>query len=313
MRVTGNVINNGLVGQLNTLTARQYRLQNQATTGLRISAPEDDPAAMGQALRLKREDQQLAQFAKNVTTLQNRTGVISNALQALKQISDRATEIAAQADGTQSDQALQTLAVEVKQLIQQAVQMANSKDGDQYIFAGTRSDQTPFVTTTDSSGNVTAVTYQGNTSTMPTEIGTNTSVATDAPGENSSGTGQRGVLVDSRYGADFFNHLIALQNHLQSGDTNAIAGTDRAALAKDEENIIFQNANNGVMVSRLEAAASALDNQQSSVQDTLTKVAGADLTQTLVELSQAQNAYQVAAQSSSKLLQLQQILLSYLP
>jgi len=42
-------------------------------------------------------------------------------------------------------------------------------------------------------------------------------------------------------------------------------------------------------------------------------VAGADMTQTLVQLNQAQNAYRAALQSSATILQLQSSLLAYLP
>jgi flagellar hook-associated protein 3 FlgL len=313
MRVTGNSITEGLISQLNSLAARQARLQNQVSTGQRISAPEDDPAGMGRALELQTRTRQTSQYAGNVTTLQNRSSIVSNSLQALKKISDRAGELATQADGTQSSDSLKAMAVEVTQLIQQAVQLGNSRDGGQYIFSGTASNRAAFSATVDANGNVSAVAYQGNTDVMQTEIAQNMTLAVDSPGENSSGSGPRGVFADSRYGADLFNHLISLQNHLLSGDTQSIASGDRTALAQDEDNLIFHNASNGVMLSRLDAAASVLSSEKAALQQSLTNVAGADLTATLVQLSQTQNAYQVAAQSSATLMQLQQSLLSYLP
>lgn len=313
MRVTGNTVATNLLSQLNLLAARQASLQNQASSGQRITAPEDDPVAMGQALALQSQNSQAAQYAQNVSTLQNRANTAASALQSLKTISDRVSEIATQADGTQSPQDMQAAAIEVRQLIQQAVTLANSQDGNQYVFAGTQSDQPPYTVTTDSDGNVTGVTFQGNSSVTQTEIAKGTTIAVDSPGENNSGTGSRGVFSDSRYGADFFNHLISLQNHLEAGDTNAIAATDRPALSKDEDNLIYQTANNGVILSRLDTAASSASDQQTSLQQSLANVAGADLATTLVQLSQTQNAYQVAAQSSAKFLQLQETLLSYLP
>jgi flagellar hook-associated protein 3 FlgL len=313
MRVTGNSITEGLISQLNSLAARQARLQNQASTGQRISAPEDDPAGMGEALGLQAGSRQLSQYSSNVTTLQNRGNIVSNALQALKKISDRAREIATQADGTQSQDSFKAMAVEVTQLIQQAVQLGNFRDGSQYVFAGTRCDQAAFAVTTDANGNVDAVTYQGNTDVMQTEVASNTTLTVDSPGENSSGAGPRGIFSDSRYGTDLFNHLISLQNHLLTGDAQSIASGDRAALGQDEDNLIFHTARNSVLLSRLDVAASVLGSQQSALQQSLSNVAGADLTATLVQLSQTQNAYQVAVQSSATLMQLQQTLLNYLP
>jgi len=208
---------------------------------------------------------------------------------------------------------LQAYAGEITQLIQQAAQLMNSKDGSQYVFGGTASTQPPFTVSTDANGNVTAVAYQGNTSVAQSEIAQNTTMTVDAPGENNSGAGPRGVVSDSRYGADLFNHLISLQNNLQSGNTDAITSTDANNLSKDDDNIIWQVANNGAAQTRLQAAASFASTRQSGLQQALSNVAGADLTQTLEQMSQAQNAYQIALQTSSQILQLQQSVLNSLP
>jgi flagellin-like hook-associated protein FlgL len=63
----------------------------------------------------------------------------------------------------------------------------------------------------------------------------------------------------------------------------------------------------------LDAAASAATARQSSLNTSLNSVAGIDLTQTITQLTQAQNAYQLAMQSSASILQLRSSLLSSLP
>jgi flagellar hook-associated protein 3 FlgL len=313
MRIAGTSYTQSMTSQINVLAARQFKLQNQATTGQSIQAPEDDPAGMAQALGLQAESSNVAQYAENISTLQNRSALVGNALQQLKTITDRVSELATQSDSLSSPDQLQANASETTQLIQQAVQVMNSKDGDQYLFGGTTSGQPPFVATTDANGNVTGVTYQGNTSVTENEIGQNSTVTVDVPGENNSGSGPRGLIGDSRYGADLFNHMISLQNHLLAGDTAAINTTDQPALTKDEDNLIYQVSGNGAVQSRLEVAAAMASTQQTSLTNSLSTVAGADLTQTLTQLSQAQNAYQIALQSSSTIMQLKTSLLSSLP
>jgi flagellar hook-associated protein 3 FlgL len=313
MRIAGTSYTQSMTSQINVLAARQFKLQNQATTGQSIQAPEDDPAGMAQALGLQAESSNVAQYAENISTLQNRAALVGNALQQLKTITDRVSELATQSDSLSSPDQLQANASETTQLIQQAVQVMNSKDGDQYLFGGTTSGQPPFAATTDANGNVTGVTYQGNTSITENEIGQNSTVTVDVPGENNSGSGPRGLIGDSRYGADLFNHMISLQNHLLAGDTAAINTTDQPALTKDEDNLIYQVSGNGAVQSRLEVAAAMASTQQTSLTNSLSTVAGADLTQTLTQLSQAQNAYQIALQSSSTIMQLKTSLLSSLP
>ncbi|HWD93772.1 MAG TPA: hypothetical protein VG938_15640 [Verrucomicrobiae bacterium] len=313
MRVAGTSYTQSMTGQINLLAARQLRLQNQATTGQSIQAPEDDPAGMAQALGLQAQNSAAGQYSQNISTLQNRSALVGSALQQLKTITDRVNDLATQADSLSSPEQLQANASETTQLIQQAVQVLNGKDGDQYLFGGTASGQPPFVAATDANGNVTGVTYQGNTSVTENEVGENSTISVDVPGENNSGSGARGLVTDSRYGADLFGHMISLQNHLLSGNTSAINTVDQPALSKDDDNILYQVSSNGSAQSRLEVAASAVSSQQTGLASSLNTVAGADLTTTLTKLTQAQNAYQIALQSSSTILQLQTSLLSYLP
>ena len=312
MRIAGTSYTDSLVNQLNYLTSEQYRLQSQISTGQRIQKPEDDPAGMAQALRLQADNSSLGQYAQNIAALQTRANTASDAMQQLKTISDRAGEIATLADGTATSTQLQSYATEVNQLIQQAVQLANRKDGDNYVFSGTKSDTAPFTAPTDANGIVTAVSYQGNTNVAQAEIAEGTTVGVDVPGANTSGSGARGVLADSRYGADFFNHLIALQKDLASGNTSDIAKTAAPALSKDEDNLIYHITNNGIIQSRLDSAATIAGNLQSSLQQSFSKVAGVDVTKAITDLSQAQSTYKAALASSSVLLQLQQSVLVYL-
>jgi flagellar hook-associated protein 3 FlgL len=144
------------------------------------------------------------------------------------------------------------------------------------------------------------------------EIAQGDTVSVQVPGANTSGTGPTGVITDSRNGADFFNHLIALRNDLQSGNISAISGTDIAALSKDEDNLTLQMGSNGVVQSQLTAADSVAAAQSTSVQQVVSQDANADLAQTLTQLSAAQTAYQAALQSGGLLLGQSQSLLTYL-
>lgn len=310
MRIAGTSYSTSMSTQINSLAAQQFKLQNQATTGQSITAPEDDPSGMVQALGLQADSATVAQYAKNISTLQSRSDSVANALQQLKTISDRIGELSTQSDDTASPAQLQANAVETTQLIKQAVDIMNTKGTDGYLFGGTASDQPPYVMTTDANGNVTGVTYQGNSNVTQTEIGQNIEVSVDVPGENNSGSGARGMITDSRYGADFFNHMISFQNDLLAGDKSAIATTDRPNLSKDEDNIIYQIAENGAVGARLVASASAANTRQSSLNTSLTNVAGADLTQTITQLTQAENSYQLAMQSASSIMQLRTSLLA---
>ena len=302
MRVTANTFPNTLVDQLNDLAVRQNRLQNQAATGQRIQNPEDDPAAMSRVLDLQAEGRAVGQYRRNIANLREQAQSNYQVLRGLKQISDRAGELAILADGTKSPEDLRNYATEVTELIKHAAQLANTKFRGDYLLGGTRNDQPPFVSTLNASSQVTAVTYQGNQSVAENEIADGITVSAQTLGANSTGSGPRGLIADSRFGADFFNHLISLQNHLLAGDTASIASTDRPALAADEENILVQVSGNGVLQSRLEATESTAAQRAGSLEVLVSKEVDVDLSQVLVRLNQTQTAYQAALQSGAKLL-----------
>ena len=174
-----------------------------------------------------------------------------------------------------------------------------------YLLSGTKSDVPPYVLTTDANGQVTSVTYQGNTTLAESEIAEGVTLTGQVLGANSTGSGPRGLITDSRVGADFFNHLISLQNNLTAGTPAAIAAiaaTDRPQLAKDEDNFIVQFGINGSTQSRLDTASAIATQRSASLENLVSKEADADLSQTIVRLHETQNAYQAALQSGGSIL-----------
>lgn len=311
MRVTQNSFAESLVSRLNGLTSRQYGLQNQVSSGLRIQAPEDDPGAMQNVLNYKTSKAAQEQYAANISTLQARATSTFSVLQQLQTISSDVSVIATSAgDIIQTD--LSVYAGKVSDAIEAALQQVNKKDPatGRYLFSGTNSGQPPFVATKDASGKITAVTYQGNTSVNDTEIASGSTVTVDVPGASSSGTGPRGLITDATSGADFFNHLISLRDHLFANDKAAVNSTDTVALQKDENNFLYQVSVNGSLQSRLDAAATFAGDNSTALDKMISQAADADLVQTMVQLNQAQNSYQAALQSGAKIMQLS--LLNYI-
>ena len=313
MRVATNAYTDSMLNQFNYLASKQYTLQNQASTGLSVQAPADNPVAMQNTLNDLAANATQQQYGANIATLQTRATSIDGVLQSLQTISSRAGEIATSAAGSNTSQSnLNNYANEVNQLINQVVSAANTKDPatGQYLFGGTASSQPPFTATTDANGQVTGVTYNGNSSVNQSQIGANLTTAVDIPGVNTGTSGARGLITDSQSGADFINHLLALRNDLQAGDTTAISGTDNGNLQKDENNIAYQVANNGVQQNQLSAAASLATSSSQSLNTMVSNASSANLVNTMVQLNQAQTAYQAALESGSKIMQLS--LLNYI-
>jgi flagellar hook-associated protein 3 FlgL len=301
MRISSSTFTDNFLSNIQQLEQQQNTLQGQAGSGLKVTLPEDNPAVMDQVLNLQTDSAANTQYQSNITQLQNTATTSSTAMNSLQTLVSQVNEIATQASsGTTSTTQLSAYATQVAALIQQAVQLGNTQDADgNYIFSGTATGTQPFVATTDSSGNVTSVAYQGNSNVAESDIGPNTTVAAQVPGANTSGSGAEGLFTDSRTGADLFSHMISLQQDLASGNTTAIAATDAPALNKDEDNIVSQISANGAMQSALSAASSISTARSTNLTSEVSGDTSADLAQTLTQLSQTQTAYEAALESGT--------------
>jgi flagellin-like hook-associated protein FlgL len=143
---------------------------------------------------------------------------------------------------------------------------------------------------------ITGVTYNGNSEAITAEISPGV-----LSGAQPIGSGARGLITDTSSGADYFNHLISLRDHLTAGDTAAIA-TDRTNIFKDEENLLYHYGHVGAVQSRLDAAKSLNQDQSFSIEQNVSGLVDADLAQTLVRLTEVQNAYTAALQTGGSIL-----------
>ncbi len=310
MRVTNNTFPNTLLQQLGDLTRRQSKLQDQAATGQMVRFPDDDPSAIRRILDMQTEAKSVSQYQNNILTLKEAASTAYTPIKALKSINDRASEIAVLADDLKSPTELASFANEVSQLIQQAVELANTKHRGGYLFAGTDNDQPAFNITMDADGFVTSITYSGNDDVASSEVAEGVTLSPFTPGQNNSGSGPRGLVTDSRSGADFFNHLISLQDNVRAGNTTAVHTTDLQNLLIDEENFLYHMSTNGSIQARLESADAIASQRTYALEREISKKADADLAQTLVRLNETNNAYQAAIQGAGKILN--QSLLDYI-
>jgi len=301
MRISNSTFTGNFLSNIQQLEQQQNTLQGQASSGLKVTTPEDNPAVMAQVLNLQTDSSSNTQYQSNITQLQNTATTSASAMNSLQTLVSQVNEIATEASsGTTSSTQLSAYATQVSALIQQAVQLGNTKDaGGNYIFSGTATTTQPFIATTSASGDVTAVTYQGNTEVAAADIGPNTTVSAQVPGANSSGSGAEGLFADTRTGADLFSHMISLHQDLASGNTSAISATDAPALNTDEDNIISQISANGAMQSALSAASSIATAQGTNLTTQISNNTSADLAQTLTELSQTQTAFEAALESGT--------------
>jgi len=298
MRIASQTVFNNLVGQIQNLGTTQSTLQDEISTGLSFTNPSDDPSAMESTLNLISENRQVSQYGANAATALQISQASYSGLSQLKTLSDTVSELATEAsNGTDSATQLQDYATEVNQYIEQAVQLGNSQFEGNYLYAGTAVTQPPFTVTRDSTGQITAVAYAGNSDSAEIPISTSSSVTA-----TTSGTVNQGL-------ASFMNQLIALRTALQNNDDTGVQ-TAQTGISTAEDSLISAAAESAAVQSGIEAE----QNQQTALGQNLdTIISGdtsADVATTDVKLTQAETAYQAVLESSARIMET--TLLNYL-
>ncbi len=297
MRVASNTVSDTIVRQIDRLSSQQASLQAQVSTGQRITNPEDDPAAMASALDVESQLHEVQQYGQNATQALTLAQTSYTGLQGLKSISDRAGQLATLGTGTLGASAMSAYGTETNQLIEQAVQTANTNFSGSYIYGGTAVATPPFSVKRDANGQITGVAYVGDQSQAAIPLSNSTSITPSTDGATNSGM------------ADFINNLVALRDALNSGNTSTVSNT-QSGLSSSEDMIVSAIGTNGGVQTRIQAAQTLQKSATTNLQSVLSSKVDADLPSTVVKLSQAQTAYQAALQSAVNVMQLS--ILNYL-
>jgi flagellar hook-associated protein 3 len=171
MRVTFNAFPDTLLGRLQSLGSEQNKALTQLSTGQRIAAPSDDAPAMQRILNLRTEKKQNQQYYRNATDALDRSKVTFSTMEQLKDLLVRSSELAANLSGASSGQEYKAKAAEIDQLIQQGVNLGNTKLRGSYLFSGQTTETKPFETTPDPSGKISSVAYNGSNEEAKIHIG----------------------------------------------------------------------------------------------------------------------------------------------
>lgn len=291
MRITNNTLSENIVRQIQQLGSQQAKLQTQVATGQRIFQPEDDPTAVGRVLGLESEQRQIAQYTRNAERALELSQASFSGLQQLKRVSDRATEIGTLGAGAISPDSSRAYASEVNQLIEQTLQLNNTKFRNDYLFAGTAVDAAPFVAARDAQGQITSAAYVGNADRAAIQLSENASVAPGSDGATNLGL------------RDFLNQLVALRDALTAVDTAGVTAAQSQLIAF-EDNLVSSLAEHGGIEARIEANRAQQQQRAENLESLVSSETDVDLPSTIVRLNQSQTAYQAALQSAANIMRM---------
>ena len=237
MRITNNMLSQNLLRNLESAQGRMDQLQNQLSSGLRISRPSDDPVGIQNAMRLKSNISSVEQWKKNADEALGYMNATDSTLGDMTSMLQRVRELTVQgANGTLSVGDKNNLAIEVDQISDQLHMMANTQIGSKYIFSGTATDK-ELIT----SGG----TWQGNNQDVKFEVGNNSNLPISVNGNNLFGD-------TTTIPSGIFTTLGALSTALKTNDSTGI-DTALGNIDTNINNVIALRSDLGARTNRMTA------------------------------------------------------------
>jgi flagellar hook-associated protein 3 FlgL len=285
MRVTPQMMMSSTLYNIEANQARTETLQNQITSGSRISKPSDDPIGAARAINLQEGLDVSEQYIRNIDQANSWLNTTDSVLDAVTQAIHRSRELAVQASNdTMSSSDRAAVDAELAQLQQHVLDLSASKYGPYYLFAGTRSDTTGFTLPTPSSGG----SYQGNDAQILREVAPGTSISVNA---------------DARATFDpVFTALEAVRAGLAANNAGSIAGSiGQFDAALDAVNM--SRAQIGAKTNRLDFLKSRQEDITVNLTGLLSEVKDVDMAEALVNFSMAQNVYTASLKAGAQAMQ----------
>lgn len=294
MRVTQNSSANLVLDNLQVIQQRQNQLQQYASTGIKVSAPGDDPTSAQQILHLKSQNAARDQYARNIATGTSILSMSDSAMSSIGNTLSRTKELTlAMSSATSTADSRKAAVYELQQLRSQIISLGNTQLNGKYIFGGYKNDAAPFDSTT---GN-----FTGTEDEMEIEIDRGSSMAVNYSG------GQ--LIAGSGGGTDIIKIYDDVILALDAGDTTAV----RAQLSNIDNamtQVLSARSVVGASINRLTAATSIAADMTLTTTKVLSDMQDVDYMEVISDLSKQQTAYQTAIAASAKISQVS--LLDYL-
>lgn len=283
MRINAKIMAAHIKQNLAKQSEQLVRTQLKLATGKRINKPSDDPVGIGKVLDYRTTQKTIGQYRENILDALTRVAFTETVLGQVSDLVESAKKIAINPNADDKT----ALAQEIANIRQQALGLANSKYGADYLFGGHLSDTAPFDPTAPYD-------YNGDGGAHQVVVGEGITVKIEADG--------------SQMFADGADNLFAVLDDLEAAlsgapyDPAAVQNTvdplyriakrlqlTRSDLASDYKRLERTDAH-------WHRFGNAVETMRQSVED-------ADITQAAVDMQSQQTAYEVLLATAGRIVQ----------
>ncbi|MGI9591017.1 MAG: flagellar hook-associated protein FlgL [Myxococcota bacterium] len=305
LRITQAMMFRMALANLDRQRSQLSRTQEQASSGLRINRPSDDPLGAGAAVTLRAGRDALQQLARNGSGARARVAAADDAIANVTNVLIRVRELAIEgANGTQDAVSRAQIAEEIRGLHAALVSEANTRFGGAHIFAGFATDAPPFQlvgTFVDPPPTSPGVSFVGDSNEIRVQIEEAVTVAIgvdgrrafqgDADGDGSPDAGHEDLFAVL---GDLWE---ALSNDDQAGTAAALPRIDAAL-----DQLSTERTRLGSVAKRIDDASERLARREVELEVRLSEVQDADLAKVVSNLVREESALEAGLAAMGRLL-----------
>jgi flagellar hook-associated protein 3 FlgL len=285
MRITHQMVSQQFIQGLQRNNAKMETIHAQISSGKKFEKISDQPGAALQGLTYRSSLSQVEQYQKNAqdgidwsTAMDGALGNVTDVLHRVRELTVEASNDSVNANDRKN------IAVEVRSLIQQVGNIANTAYGSGYLFSGTDLNTQPYQN---------GVLQQTNENGKEWTIGQGISVNGKVHAAS--------VFGFSVEGKNLFDTVGVLADTLESGEN---PGKLLGSLDKQMDNLITQRTVVGSNQNLLELAANKLDQAQFLNQKMLSHSEDTDIAKAFTELTLQETALKASLSAGGKIMQL---------
>ena len=293
VRVTQNMLNNNMLRNLNNSLRNMDKLQEQLSSGRKVSKPSDDPVVATRAMFYRSSLMENDQYIRNVDEIQSWMDMTDETLGEIGSIMQRIHELVVYSgNGAFAPGELEAISVEMEELKKHLGTLANQQINGKYIFAGTDTDKAPYdpnaPTASGGTGNFTST----NSSPINLEVSQGIFVRSNVDAQK--------IFNYPDNNNNMFNVLDNIIGELQAGKS---ATQFLDSLDKQYNNLLAERAALGASANRVELIASRLDSQDVNITALKSKNEDADLAEVITKLTTQESVHIAALGAGARIIQ----------
>ncbi|MDQ0227141.1 flagellar hook-associated protein FlgL [Bacillus sp. 7586-K] len=288
MRVTQSMLASNSLRNLSKSYSNMGKYQDQLATGKKISRPSDDPVVAIKGMFYRTNLTEVEQYKRNLneayTWMENSEAGIEQATQVIQRI----RELTVQANNsTNSPEDLKAIGVEISQLKEDLIGVANTKVAGNYIFNGTQTKNPPIPL--DANGNPDFSQINSTAYNIEVSKGVQLKVNVDA---------------NNLFSQELFDTLSALETNLLDGEGTLENGDELLAdLDKHIDSMLAERSELGARYNRLELVDSRLSDQEVIANRILSDNEDADIERVITDLTIQESIHRASLSVGARIIQ----------